>query len=59
MVAPSLSKGFLPGPAGGTGHKMLSVPVFFSTSRSQGPAFRCDKIIVIVTLLAQMYRWLV
>ena len=31
-------------PKAGTCHKMLSVPF-------QGPAFRCDKIIVIVTLL--------
>ena len=30
---------------------MLSVPFVFSTSRFQGPAFRCDKIAVIVTLL--------
>ena len=42
-------------PKAGTGHKILSVPFFFSTSRFQGPAFRCDKIVVIVTLLAQMY----
>ena len=34
-----------------TGHKMLSVPFVFSTSRFQGPAFRCDKIVVILTLL--------
>ena len=45
-------------PKAGTVYKMLSVPFFFSTSRFQGPAFRCDKIVVIVTLLAQMYRWL-
>ena len=30
---------------------MLSVPFVFSTSRFQGPAFGCDKIAVIVTLL--------
>ena len=30
---------------------MLSVPFVFSMSRFQGPAFRCDKIVVIVTLL--------
>ena len=35
----------------GTGHKMLFVPFVFSKSRFQGPAFRCDKIVVIVTLL--------
>ena len=34
----------------GTGYKMLSVPFVFSMSRFQGPAFRRDKIIVIVTL---------
>ena len=34
---------------------MQSVPFFFSTSRFQGLSFRCDKIVVIVTLLAQMY----
>ena len=34
-----------------TGHKMLSVPFVFSMSRFQGPAFSCDKIVVIVTLL--------
>ena len=42
-------------PKAGTGHKMLFVPfVFvhsFLSSRFQGPAFRCDKIVVIVTLL--------
>ena len=38
-------------PKAGTCHKMLSVPFVFSASRFQGPAFRCDKIIVIVTLL--------
>ena len=42
----------------GTGHKMLSTPFFFSTSCFQGPAFGWDKIVVIVTLLARMYRWL-
>ena len=42
----------------GTVHKILFVPFFFSTSRFQGPAFSCDKIVVIVTLLAEMYRWL-
>ena len=30
---------------------MLSVPFVFSTSRFQGPAFRYDKIVAIVTLL--------
>ena len=30
---------------------MLSVPFVFSMSRFQGPTFRCNKIIVIVTLL--------
>ena len=30
---------------------MLSVPFVFSMSRFQGPAFRCEKIVVIVTLL--------
>ena len=34
---------------------MLSVPFAgFSTSRFQGPAFGCDKIVVIVTLLEAM-----
>ena len=33
-----------------TGYKMLSVPFIFSMSCFQGPAFRCDKIVVIVTL---------
>ena len=40
-------------PKAGTSHKMLSVPFFFSTSRFQGPAFHCDKIVVIVTLLEE------
>ena len=30
---------------------MMFVPFVFSKSRFQGPAFRCDKIVVIVTLL--------
>ena len=38
-------------PKAETGHKMLFVPFVFSKSRFQGPAFRCDKIVVIVTLL--------
>ena len=38
-------------PKAGTGHKILFVPFVFSKSRFQGPAFRCDKIVVIVTLL--------
>ena len=38
-------------PKAGTGYKMLSVPFVFSMSRFQGPAFRCDKIVVIITLL--------
>ena len=38
-------------PKAGIGYKMLPVPFVFSMSRFQGPAFRCDKIIVIVTLL--------
>ena len=38
-------------PKAGTGHKMLLVFFVFSTSRFQGPAFGCDKIVVIVTLL--------
>ena len=38
-------------PKAGTGYKMQSVPFVFSTSRFQGPAFGCDKIVVIVTLL--------
>ena len=29
---------------------MLSVPFVFSMSRFQGPAFRCDKIVIIITL---------
>ena len=36
-------------PKAETGHKMLFVPFVFSKSRFQGPAFRCDKIVVIVT----------
>ena len=35
----------------GTGYKMLSVPFVFSMSRFQGPAFRCDRIVVIVTFV--------
>ena len=31
--------------------KMLFVPFVFSMSRFQGPAFRCDKVVVTVTLL--------
>ena len=38
-------------PKTGTGLKIQSVPFGFSTSRFQGPAFGCDKIVVIVTLL--------
>ena len=38
-------------PKAGTGHKMLSVPFVFATSCFQGPAFGCDKIVVIITLL--------
>ena len=35
----------------GTGLKMLFVPFVFSMSRFQGPAFRCDKFVVTITLL--------
>ena len=35
----------------GTGHKMLFFPFVFSKYRFQFCAFRCDKIVVIVTLL--------
>ena len=38
-------------PKAGTGHKMLFVPFVFSMSRFQGPSFRCNRIVVIVTLL--------
>ena len=38
-------------PKAGTGYKMLSVPFIFSMSRFKGPAFRCDKIVAIVTLV--------
>ena len=38
-------------PVAGPGHKMLFVTFVFSKSRFQGPAFRCDKIVAIVTLL--------
>ena len=38
-------------PNAGTGHKMLFVLFVFSKSRFQSPSFRCDKIVVIVTLL--------
>ena len=41
-------------PKAGTGYKMLSVPFVFSMSRFQGPAFRCDKIVVTVTLLEEI-----
>ena len=41
-------------PKAGTGHKIQSVPFVFFKSRFQGPAFRCDKIVVIVTLLEAM-----
>ena len=30
---------------------MLFVPFVFSKSRFQGPAFRCDKVVIMVTLL--------
>ena len=38
-------------PKAGTGHKMLFVPFVFSMSRFQGPSFRSNRIVVIVTLL--------
>ena len=38
-------------PKAGTGYKMQFVPFVFSMSHFQGPAFGCDKIVVIVTLL--------
>ena len=38
-------------PAAGPGHKMLFVTFVFSKSCFQGPAFRCDKIVAIITLL--------
>ena len=38
-------------PKAGTGYKMLFVPLVFSMSRFQGPSFRCNRIVVIVTLL--------
>ena len=38
-------------PKAGTRHKIQFVPFVFSKSRFQGPVFRCDKIVVIVTLL--------
>ena len=38
-------------PQAGTGHKMQFVPLVFSKSRFQGLAFRCDQIVVNVTLL--------
>ena len=38
-------------PKAGTGHKIQFVPFVFSKSRFQGPVFRCDKIVAIVTLL--------
>ena len=48
-----LYNGFIsvPSHSAGTGHKMLFVPFVFSKSRFQGPAFRCDIIVVILTLL--------
>ena len=41
-------------PKAGTGYKMLFVPFVFSMSRFQGPSFRCNRIVVIVTLLEAM-----
>ena len=38
-------------PKAGTGYKMRLVPFVFSMSRFQGPSFRCNRIVVIVTLL--------
>ena len=35
----------------GTGHKIQFVPFVFSKSRFQGPVFRCDKTVVIASLL--------
>ena len=43
-------------PKAGTGYKMLSVPFVFSMSRFQGPAFRCDKIVVTVLFLESANR---
>ena len=37
---------------------MQFVPFVFSKSRFQSPAFRCDKIVVIVTLLDKDYNCL-
>ena len=39
-------------------HALFSFLFFKSTSRFQGSAFSADKIVVIVILLAQVYRWL-
>ena len=38
-------------PKAGTGYKMLFVPFVFSMSRFQGPSFRCNRSVVLVTLL--------
>ena len=38
-------------PKAGTGYKMRLVPFVFSMPRFQGPSFRCNRIVVIVTLL--------
>ena len=38
-------------PKAGTGYKMLFVPFVFSMSRFHGPSFRCNRIVVIVTLI--------
>ena len=38
-------------PKAGTGHKIHFVPFVFSKSRFQGPVFRCDKTVVIASLL--------
>ena len=38
-------------PKAGTGHKIQFVPFVFSKSRFQGPVFRCDKTVVIASLL--------
>ena len=42
-------------PTAGTGHKILSVPLVFS-SRFQGSAFRCDKIIVVMVTLLEAIK---
>ena len=51
QLFPYKSSNYRGQPKAGTGHKMLFVPFVFSMSRFQSPSFRCNRIVVIVTLL--------